>query len=270
MTDLILPLDVERLANEWKNATPFPFVKIDPFLDANFARAVTDSYPSFAEAQALGHEFRFVNEQGKIQITDSKRFPEPVAKLNELLAAPEFLDAMVRITGIPKLLADDTLAGGGIHMTGPRGRLDVHVDFNFVESKGWHRRMNLLLYLNPRWDEAWGGGVELWDDKVKKRHHHFTPTMNRCVIFETSGRSYHGVAEVLCPADHVRKSFATYYYTQEAPAGWTGRKHSTIFRARPDEKFKGYVLMPAEKLAREVKSGVSRVARFAKRRISGK
>jgi hypothetical protein len=51
----------------------------------------------------------------------------------------------------------------------------------------------------------------------------------------------------------VRQSFAAYYYTKEAPPHWKGQSHSTIFRARPQEKFKHHVLMPLERTVRRVK-----------------
>ncbi len=77
-------------------------------------------------------------------------------------------------------------------------------------------------------------------------HHSFSPIFNRCVVFTTNEISFHGVTAVKCPADRTRKSFAAYYYTKDAPAGWTGKSHSTIFKARPDEILKGRVLMPLE------------------------
>ena len=43
-----------------------------------------------------------------------------------------------------------------MHLTGPGGRLDVHVDFNFLPERKLHRRLNLLFYLNPVWEEASG------------------------------------------------------------------------------------------------------------------
>ncbi|MEM9463614.1 MAG: hypothetical protein AAGF11_56275, partial [Myxococcota bacterium] len=46
---------------------------------------------------------------------------------------------------------------------------------------------------------------------------------------------------------------------REAPAGWDGTQHSTVFRARPDERLRGYVLMPAEKIQRAVQMRVDRV-----------
>ncbi len=148
-----------------------------------------------------------------------------------------------------------------MHMTGPQGRLDVHVDFNVVEDKGWHRRLNILVYLNPEWQEAWGGNVELWDADVRHCHHSLAPVFNRCVLFETSEISFHGVSAVRCPPGVARQSFAAYYYTAEAPAGWDGRAHSTIFRARPDERGRGYLLLPAERVGRRLRHGLHRAGR---------
>ena len=54
------------------------------------------------------------------------------------------------------------------------------------------------------------------------------------MIFETNEISYHGVIPVSPSATVPRQSFATYYYTREAPAHWTGVSHSAIFKARPD------------------------------------
>ena len=39
--------------------------------------------------------------------------------------------------------------------------LDPHVDFNFQLRGGFHRRANLLLYLNEDWDPSWGGALEI-------------------------------------------------------------------------------------------------------------
>ena len=63
----------------------------------------------------------------------------------------------------------------------------------------------------------------------------------------------------------MRKSFAAYYYTKEAPPGWDGVKHSTLFRARPDERFRRYVLMPAERLKYEGRQAL----RALKRSVMG-
>ena len=120
--------------------------------------------------------------------------------------------------------------------------MDVHVDFNFIAARELHRRLNILIYFNKDWDPSWGGNIELWDRDVKTCVHSFSPIFNRCVVFETSDISYHGVSAVKCPDGRSRKSFAAYYYTKEAPPHWTGEEHSTIFKARPGEVLKGQVL----------------------------
>src|SRR5205823_4330439 len=171
-------------------------------------------------------------------------FPEPIAALNRALAAPEFCDLLSQVFKIPGLLPDEQLVGGGMHQTGPRGHLDVHVDFNYIEKRQLHRRLNILIYFNKDWRPEWGGNIELWDKNVKFCHQSLSPIFNRCVVFATNEISFHGVTAVNCPAGGSRKSFAAYYYTREAPAHWDGRSHSTIFKARPDEVLKGAVLMP--------------------------
>lgn len=245
-------------------------MKIDDFLEPGFAKEVAAAYPRFDLALAQGGKaFNAVNERKKIQITDSTRFPTPIARLNELLASQEFVSDLSYVTGIPNLLADEQLTGGGMHMTGPGGRLDVHVDFNFIKDRQLHRRLNLLLYLNPVWDESWGGHIQLWDKDVKNCQQAFAPRMNMCVIFETSEISFHGVTPVAASAPYTRISFATYYYTREAPAGWKESVHSTIFKARPEERFRGAVLMPVEKMQRGLAKQIQVLKRGAKRLIGG-
>lgn len=265
MDSIIRRFDVAAIREQYRSAQPFPFFCIDNFLEPTFAREVVASYPTYEQATQLGMQFTAVNERLKVQITDSTKFPAPVARLNQALASPEFLGAMEQITGIDALLPDQSLVGGGMHLTGPGGRLDVHVDFNLQDAGSLHRRLNILLYLNPVWEQSWGGNIELWDKDVKHCAHSFTPLLNRCVVFETSEISYHGVSPNKCPPGFVRKSFAAYYYTKDAPAGWDGRVHSTIFRARPDEMIRGRVLMPMERASRGLSSGIRQTKQLVKR-----
>jgi Rps23 Pro-64 3,4-dihydroxylase Tpa1-like proline 4-hydroxylase len=263
------PLDKDALRKQYLAAEPFPFVKIDDLLDPAFADEVSASYPTFEKAGELGFSFKSVNERRKIQITDEQLFPEPAKRLKQALSSPEFLSTLSEISGVPKLLADDQLLGGGLHLTGPGGRLDVHVDFNLIEERKLYRRLNLLLYLNPTWKAEWGGHIQLWDRAVKDCRHDFEPKHNRCVIFETSDHSYHGVTPVAETAEFDRRSFAAYYYTEEAPALHAGTSHSTIFHARPDERVRGLLLMPAEKLQTSIRRGIGWAKREVKRAFRG-
>jgi hypothetical protein len=252
---------VDVLRQQTRAAEPFPFFCVDGFLEPDFAREVLAAFPDYEQASQMGRKFKGVNQAGKIQVSSSALFAGPVQRLNEALAAPEFLAALSQVFDIPNLLADEELVGGGVHQTGPRGLLDVHIDFNYIGNRQLHRRLNILIYLNEGWRSEWGGNIELWDQDVKRCYHSFEPIFNRCVVFETSEISYHGVTAVTCPEGQSRKSFAAYYYTREAPAHWTGESHDTIFRARPNERLKGSVLMPLEKVKGRIGSAVHKLRR---------
>ena len=238
--------DFDHLARKFQSATPYPWVCIDNFLKPDFAEILASSYPSYDDASNLGREFKAINETRKVQVVDANKYPAPVAKVHQLFSSDEWLDIVSNFTGIPNLLADPDMNGGGMHLYGSGALLDVHVDFNFVESRSWHRRLNILLFLNREWKSEWGGQFELWNADVSDRGGALDPVHNRCVLFQTNEISYHGVKKVVCPPQVTRNSFAAYYYTREAPEGWDGSTHTTRFIARPDEKLKR-MLMPLER-----------------------
>jgi Rps23 Pro-64 3,4-dihydroxylase Tpa1-like proline 4-hydroxylase len=266
---MLNPLNREKLRMEFAAGQPMRHVVIDNFLESSAAKAAIQAYPDFDTALEQGKTFKTVNERKKVQVCDSSKFAAPVARLNEALMSPRFLSDLSYITGIPNLLADEQLVGGGIHITGPGGRLDVHVDFNYIEERRLHRRLNILVYLNDPWQPGWGGQLQLWDKDVKKCEAVLEPIFNRCVIFQTSEISFHGVVPVAPSAPLPRKSFAAYYYTREAPENWTGVGHSTVFKARPEEKIKGMIMMPAEVLERKFSAGIGAAKRGFKK-IAGR
>ncbi|MEE9330967.1 MAG: 2OG-Fe(II) oxygenase, partial [Methylophilaceae bacterium] len=239
-------VDIEQLSKKNLNEDPVPHFCLDDFLEVDFANEVYDAFPSYEEALKIGREFAAVNERFKVQITDAKHFPKPILELHTLLASDAFVEKVGDMLSIPNLIADPDMQGGGIHETNSGGHLDVHVDFNYVKARQWHRRVNILIYFNKDWKEEYGGDFEIWDKDVKNCKGRFAPQFNRACGFATGESSWHGVTPITCPADMVRKSFAVYYYTKEAPENWDGVEHSTIFKARPEEWVKGKVAMPME------------------------
>lgn len=254
-------IDTSTAAAHFRTARPFPFVVLDDFLSADFAHRVAESFPEYSEAAATGKEYRRVNEHGKVQVTDKTRFSDPVQQLELILSSAEFLETIAEITGIRNLVADPDLVGGGIHIMRPGAVLDVHIDFNLLSSRNLYRRLNILLFLNIDWRTEWGGQLELWDRDVQVCEAVVEPLFNRCVIFETSDHSFHGVRKVTCPKGRTRKSYAGYYYTNEAPLGWDGSVHSTVFRARPNETVKAALLLPLERIFRYSHKQALRVMR---------
>jgi hypothetical protein len=169
---------------------------------------------------------------------------ETVDELN----SASFVRWLSRLTGIPGLMADPSLEGGGLHQSGRGGFLNVHTDFSHHHyQKHWRRRVNLVLYLNPGWQEWWGGAVELWDSKVQRCVAKFPPLLNHALIFNTDEKSFHGFPGPLtCPEGVTRKSLALYYYTVDPhPA----RVRSTDYRARPTDGIADAALIWLDKQA---------------------
>src|SRR5450631_2525828 len=102
---MLRPLDREHLRREFSSAKPFPFVKIENFLEPAIAKQVAAAYPSFDEALNQGRTFTALNERKKVQITKAELFAPPIARLNEALASTLFLSDLSYITAMPNLLA---------------------------------------------------------------------------------------------------------------------------------------------------------------------
>jgi hypothetical protein len=119
------------------------------------------------------------------------------------------------------------------------GFLKVHADFNYHPTTRFHRRLNLLVYLNGDWQEGWNGNLELWDSRMSRCAKSVSPQLNRCVVFATTDTAYHGHPRPLCcPETVTRKSLALYYYTADRPTQSTPA-HSTLYRrTRTDSRMR--------------------------------
>jgi hypothetical protein len=145
----------------------------------------------------------------------------------------EFLEGL---SAIPGLIPDPYFVGGGFHETSRGGKLGVHADFRINEQLHLHRRMNVIVYLNPQWDDAYGGHLELWDRKMTHRVKSVAPIFNRCVIFNTDADSYHGHPDPLTTPDGLtRRSMALYYYTASREIYKEVPNVGTLYQARPGD-----------------------------------
>lgn len=231
-----IQLQMFELGEKFRSNKPFPHLALDNFFRPDFVKSLLDSFPEFDANRAR-------NELGEI---GRKATFEPIRELgpayqllDDLLKSEEFLKFMSAVTMIPDLIFDPEYIGGGTHENLEGQELDPHVDFNYHPLKKWHRRVNLLLYLNTEWEAGWGGALELhsnpWEpdtDQVQL----FTPVLNRCVIFETSERSWHGFKRIRWPEQkrHLsRKSISVYFYSKERPDKEIFPEHGTFYVQRP-------------------------------------
>jgi hypothetical protein len=227
--------EVKTLAQQYQNATPFPFIVMDNFLPAAIADSVANDVPSKASRDWT--KLPTDDQRGKRVLADESRLPIVIRALIHELNSGYFLRFLETLTGIPDLISDTKLVGGGLHMIERGGKLSVHVDFSHHPTNGLNRRLNLLLYLSKNWQEEYGGQLEFWNRDIESCGQKIFPMFNRCAIFSTSPISYHGHPEPLnCPDDMTRNSIALYYFTKGRPREEEG-EHNTLFKSRPEDSF---------------------------------
>ena len=208
-------LEKRRAASAvYSEAQPFPHIHLQDFLDAQVARGLAAEFPEAGSPE--WNHYKHYNEH-KLALTKRDRLPHGLGQLVDELSTPEFTCWLSELTGIPHLIPDPDLAGGGLHQSGRGGFLNVHADFTaHHHHPHWRRRVNLILYLNEGWRDEWGGAIELWDREMTRCVTKIPPRLNHAVIFNTDEYSYHGLPDPLtCPAEISRKSVALYYYTVE-------------------------------------------------------
>ena len=235
---------------QFQRRNPFRHVVIDDFLQAGVAAGLRAEFPEFDPAHAI-------NENGKV---GNKAVCERIralgrtySGLDDVVQSQEFLAQLSRITGIPDLLYDPYYFGGGTHDNRNGQALEAHVDFNRHPVTHTHRRLNLIIYLNPDWQADWGGVLELHSDPHSD-HDQITrvvPLFNRAIIFETTEHSWHGFSAIDLPTsrrNEARRSIALYFYTAERPAGELAATHSTVYVGRPlsDRVVAGLMLAQAD------------------------
>jgi Rps23 Pro-64 3,4-dihydroxylase Tpa1-like proline 4-hydroxylase len=241
------PSELDRLstqvlenADSWREAfstaLPFRHVSIDGFLEQEFAERLLAEFPSFDRKLSINEGG---TTGGKAVNTNIREISPAYEELHEFISSKPFLDAMSRISGIPDLLPDPKMFGGGTHENQHGQELDPHIDFNYAEDHDLHRRLNLIVYLNKDWKTEWGGAIEIHSNPRRPEENEiraFDPLFNRAVMFETNEVSWHGFPRIQLPEaerHRSRKSLSIYLYTKDRPAGETAPTHGTFYVQRP-------------------------------------
>ncbi len=216
----------KALREEFHAKQPFHYLRLENLVFEERARQIHEEFPpidpeNWVDSNGLHQKNKWTNPIVKGSVAE--RFFQEAN-------APEFLAFIGRITGIPKLLGDESFFGAGYHQTRDQGFLNVHVDFNKLMGTDLDRRLNLLLFLNPDWKAAYGGALELWDMEQRVCLEKILPGFNRCVIFETNDISYHGHPEPVNTGNTTtRKSLSVYYYSEGRDDGASTREHNTLY-----------------------------------------
>jgi len=224
------------IKTQYSTAYPFPHTVIDNFMNEQFLnRAVNQlQYVDWGYDDGDGddldsHQVKKLYSPHKVGMWDT--MPEHVTNLLNFLNSKEVLTYLEELTGIPGLIADPELYGGGVHRILSGGKLSVHADYNFHPLTKLHRRVNLLLYLNKDWKEEWGGDLQLWNKDMSMCVKKILPIFNRAVIFNITSDAYHGHPGPLKSPEGIdRLSFALYYFTKERPIEEITDPHMAVWK----------------------------------------
>lgn len=202
----------------FQGAAPFPHAVLDDFLPRDVADALASVFP----APTHPHWKRVDHDEqaarlGHLQRSGFEGVHPLVRHVLAELNGAECLRFLKRLTGLRGLVPDPAFRAAGLHLTLPGGHLDLHADFNRDRFRDLSRVLTVLVYLNPGWDDAWGGQLELWPADLSACAVAISPQHNRCVVMQNDDAGYHGhPAPLRCPPGRARQSLAAYYYMSDA------------------------------------------------------
>tara|TARA_Y200000002_G_C22685055_1_gene665642 strand:+ start:1958 stop:2734 length:777 start_codon:yes stop_codon:yes gene_type:complete len=224
---------------------PFKHIVLDDFLDLKLAKKCLDSFP-----KPMDSSWEITNDKD-IEIKKRSAWksefdiPENIIDLVRILNSSLFIEKIGKLLNISKLMPDPYFTGGGLNESTRGGLLDVHIDGNYHDASGLNRRVNAIYFLNPDWDDSWGGQFGLYDSDGKDCLKKISPNFNRLLVFDTSDISFHGLPDPLnCPDEITRKSIILYYYTKSSrPKNQNNFKkpHSALWKRKGLKDKKGKI-----------------------------
>jgi hypothetical protein len=220
------------MADARVNTDPYPHYVIDNFFEESVARTIED-YNS-------DRWFVYDNPLEKKKAINSwYEFKPETYRTFHSLMSDRFIKHLQLLTGNKELSADYGLHGGGWHIQGNGGLLNVHLDYSIHPKLNMKRKYNLIVYLSD-WDPSWGGNLELWshdqeNNQPKENRATIECKFNRAVLFDASLNSWHGFSdEIKCPPDKYRRSLAAYYM---CPASETDpQRNRALYSLREEQK----------------------------------
>ena len=137
------------------------------------------------------------------------------------------------ICNLKDIYPDDNLYAGGISAMAHKQFLNPHLDNSHDKDRQRWRVLNLLYYVTPGWEAAYGGNLELWPGGLKGKQVTIHSKFNRLAVMATHNASLHSVSPVVY--NGVRCCVSNYYFSDHA-LHETDSFHVTSFRGRPEHK----------------------------------
>lgn len=210
--EIRVPDDLPAAAARYRSAQPFPHIVLDDMFSPDMLDDLIAEMPDTTREHWVEYDAKGLEK--KLGLRSAIELQKTGLALTGFLHSAAFLYFLTELTGIPELLPDPYLQGGGFSIIPPGGFFNVHVDRNVAYETGLMRRLALIVYLNKTWKPEYGGQLELWNRDGTRREVVIEPAFNRTIVFEIAEENYHGVpTPVACPPGRSRNSFLVYYHT---------------------------------------------------------
>lgn len=197
----------------FKRAHPYPWINLQGALQQNAFKALYETLPDVSQfTRFFGQERQFgqkSHDRYTLEYDRSLPLAEPWKQFIEELEGPRYRQWLGRMLGTPFFLLSYHW-----HYTPNGCSVSPHCDSK--RKLGSH-----IFYFNTEndWDASWGGQTLVLDDGGKfdtKSNPGFDEFIsaqsaesvgNFSLLFRRKGNSWHGVKEIHCPEDRMRKIF---------------------------------------------------------------
>jgi len=117
--------------------------------------------------------------------------------------------------------------------------LKPHLDNSHDLNRERYRVLNLLYYITPDWQEAYGGNLELWDDGPRGQPSHDPQRLQPPCAYDNQSAVMASVSEVLHGG--CRSCISNYYFSRISPEEQE-YFHATSFKGRPGETVRNLIM----------------------------
>jgi Rps23 Pro-64 3,4-dihydroxylase Tpa1-like proline 4-hydroxylase len=219
-------LSSNELALKFKNEAPIPLIVLDNFLPIKTAKDLETELDSIPK-----QEWKQFTRRGSYMEEYNKLFNVPVASnfVNQMHSS-EVITLLEKLTGIDGIIPDPHLIGAGYSKSYRNDSLKIHTDFNWNESIKAHRALSLIVYLNSKWEDHYGGNLQFKDNCNEHVIQSISPLFNRAVIWKHDKLGFHGYPDPLnCPEDTYRKTIRLFFYTSKSSYNLADLPHRSLY-----------------------------------------
>ena len=228
----------KSLSDTKYNIYPFPNIKIDNFLDQEFALKIQQEILNIDKNKWDRYQNPFEN---KWTLRDKFNMPSNLTRLFKIFTEKQFIDELSDIIGI-KLENDNTRNWWGVHKYDHGDFLDIHVDAGLHPVSKQKKQFTLGIYLSKDWQEKNKGHLELWKGdncineqaKLQTCEVKILPKFNTLVGFVCNDYAWHGNPDPVVCKNGEQRIFITLSYLSRNNSD-KNKRVKAFFIKRPND-----------------------------------